>query len=46
MRLASTAKLSPPSNPSAMQHWTTLSKRWRRMLLSRNRPWRLREKVE
>ena len=41
--LASTAKPSPPTKPSAMQRRTTVSNSSRRRSASRNRPWRVLE---
>jgi hypothetical protein len=46
IKLASTAKPSPPTKPSAMQRCYTLSNRRRSRSLSRKRPWRFFEKVE
>jgi hypothetical protein len=44
--LASTAKPSPPTRPSAIQRPTTVSNSCRRRSASRKRPWRVLEKVE
>src|SRR6266581_2215151 len=44
--LASTAKPSPLTRPASMQARTTASNTWRKMSLSRKRPWRLTENVE
>src|SRR6266576_3800523 len=41
MTLASTAKPSPLTRPAFMHARTTASNTWRKILLSRNRPWRL-----
>jgi hypothetical protein len=38
IRVASTAKPSPPTRPSSMQRLTTVSKTWRKASLSRKRP--------
>jgi hypothetical protein len=46
IRLASIAKASPPTRPSAMQRCRTVSKTRRRRSLSRKRPCRFFEKVE
>ena len=46
IRLASTAKRSPPASPSAMQRRTVASNTWRSRSLSRKRPCRFFEKVE
>ena len=46
IRLASTAKPSPPTNPSAMQRSTVISNSSRSRSLSRKRPCRFFEKVE
>src|SRR5262245_11027570 len=46
IRLASTAKPSPPTNPAAMHVATTRSNTRRKILLSRNRSLRARENVE
>ena len=46
IRLASTAKPSPPTKPAARQASTTRSNTWRRMPLSRNRSLRARENAE
>src|ERR1700678_423545 len=47
MTLASTAKPSPLTRPASMHaRTTTASNIWRNRSLSRNRPWRLTEKVE
>lgn len=40
------AKPSPLTRPAFMQVRTTASNTWRKMSLSRNRPWRLTENVE
>src|SRR4029077_13078565 len=46
IRLASTAKPSPPTNPSSMQRCRTVSNKRRSRSLSRKRPCRFFEKVE
>src|SRR5580700_3559841 len=46
IRLASTAKPSPPTKPAAIQASTTRSKTRRNISLSRNRSWRMRENAE
>src|SRR6059058_721878 len=46
IRLASTAKPSPPTSPSSMQRCNTVSNSRRSRSLSRKRPWRFFEKVE
>src|SRR5580704_5018751 len=46
IRLASTAKPSPPTSPSAMQRRTVVSNTLRSRSLSRKRPCRFFEKVE
>src|SRR5580704_16032945 len=46
IKLASTAKPSPPAKPSVIARCTTISNRRRKASLSRKRPWRVLEKVE
>ena len=46
IKLASTAKASPPTSPSRMQRRRTVSNTRRSRSLSRNRPCRFFEKVE